>query len=140
VNSQNADLLYALAPNGERMVNEEIKRQISKDFDFLKSRLKGIILFGSYADDSCTARSDIDICLVAGERDVKEIFNMVLESDVTEKYDIKIFETLPVYMKAEVLENAVIIWAYDEPELSYYLYKNRRLVDDQLFARQKIPV
>lgn len=115
-----------------------MKWQISKDFDFLKSRLKGIILFGSYADESDTLRSDIDICLVAGKSDIKEIFNMVLESDVTEKYDIKIFETLPVYMKAEVLESAVIIWAYDEPELSYYLYKNRRLVDDQLFARQKI--
>lgn len=121
------------------MVSEEIKRQISKDFDFLKSSVKGIILFGSYADDSSTPRSDIDICLVAGESAVKEIFNRVLESDVTEKYDVKIFETLPVYMKAEVLGNAVIVWAYDEPELSYYLYKSRRLVDDQMFARQKIP-
>lgn len=120
------------------MVSEEIRRQISKDFDFLKIHLKGIILFGSYADDSGTARSDIDICLVGGKSAVKEIFNKVLESDVTEKYDIKIFEALPVYMKAEVLENAVVIWAYDEPELSYYLYKSRRLLNDLMFAREKI--
>jgi predicted nucleotidyltransferase len=115
-----------------------MKQQISKDFDFLKSHLKGIILFGSYADNSSTPRSDIDICLVAGKSDVKEIFNMVLESNATEKYDIKIYETLPVYMKAEVLGSAVIIWAQDETELSYYFYKSRRLLDDQLFSRRKI--
>jgi predicted nucleotidyltransferase len=120
------------------MVIDKMKQQISKDFDFLKSHLKGIILFGSYADNSSTSRSDIDICLVAGKSDVKEIFNMVLESNVTQKYDVKIFETLPVYMKAEVLGSAVIIWTQDETELSYYFYKIRRLVDDQLFARQKI--
>jgi hypothetical protein len=34
---------------------------------------------------------------------------MFLAEAVTEKYDIKIFETLPLYMKAEILENAVII-------------------------------
>ena len=81
------------------MVNDKMKQQISKDFDFLKSHLKGIILFGSYAENSSTPRSDIDICLVAGKSDVKEIFNN------------------------------------DETELSYYFYKNRRLIDDQLFAR-----
>jgi len=120
------------------MVEESLKRQISKDFDFLKSHLHGIILFGSYTDDSYTIRSDIDICLVAGGRNVKEIFNMFLAEDVTEKYDIKIFETLPLYMKAEVLENAVVVWADDEPELSYYFYGWRRLIDDQLLIRQKM--
>lgn len=119
------------------MVEEALKRQISKDFNFLKNYLCGIILFGSYADDNYTFRSDIDICLVAGRRDVKEIFNMFLAEDVTEKYDIKIFETLPLYMKAEVLENAVVVWADDEPEMSYYLYRWRRLIEDQLLIRQK---
>jgi len=120
------------------MVEEAMKRQISKDFNFLKSHLYGIILFGSYADDSYTIRSDIDICLVVGKRNVKEIFNMFLAEDVTEKYDIKIFEMLPLYMKAEVLENAVVIWADDEPEMSYYLYRWHRLIEDQFLIRQKM--
>jgi len=120
------------------MVEEEIKNRISQDFEFIKSHLQGIIMFGSYADDSYTIRSDIDICLVAGERNVTKIFNMFLTESVTEKYDIKIFETLPLYMKAEVIENAVIIWADDELELSYYLYKWRRLIEDQLTIRQKL--
>ena len=72
-----------------------------------------------------TICSDINICLVAGERSIKEIFNMFLAEPVTEKYDIKIFETLPLCLKAEVLENAVIIWMDDEFKLSYYLYKWR---------------
>ncbi|RZN36064.1 MAG: nucleotidyltransferase domain-containing protein [Methanosarcinales archaeon] len=120
------------------MVEETLKRQISEDFNFLKSHLQGILLFGSYTDDSYTIRSDIDICLVAGGKNVKEIFNMFLAEDVTEKYDIKIFETLPLYMKAEVLENAVVVWADDAPEMSYYLYRWRRLIDDQLRIRQQI--
>lgn len=124
--------------NGERMVEEAMKRRISRDFNFLKSHLYGIILFGSYADDSYTIRSDIDICLIAGRKNVKEIFNMFLAEDVTEKYDIKIFEMLPLYMKAEVLENAVIVWTDDEPEMSYYLYRWRRLIEDQLLIRQKM--
>ncbi|HIE31063.1 MAG TPA: hypothetical protein EYP67_01605 [Methanosarcinales archaeon] len=85
------------------MVEESLKRQISKDFDFLKSHLQGILLFGSYNDDSYTICSDMVICLVAGTRNVKEIFNMFLVENVTEKYDIKIFETLPLYMKEEVI-------------------------------------
>ncbi len=120
------------------MVKKSLKRQISEDFDFLKSHLHGIILFGSYTDNSYTIRSDIDICLVAGTRNVKEIFNMFLADAVTETYDIKIFETLPLYMKAEVLENAVVVWADDEPELSYYFYRWRRLIDDQLLIKQKM--
>nr|QNO46766.1 hypothetical protein DEIDBPHB_00015 [Methanosarcinales archaeon ANME-2c ERB4] len=120
------------------MVEESLKRQISEDFSFLKSRLLGIILFGSYMDDSYTIRSDIDVCLVVGGRNAKEIFNMFLAEDVTEKYDIKIFETLPRYMKAEVLENAVVVWADDDLEMSYYFYRWRRLIDDQLLIRQRM--
>ncbi len=67
------------------MVEETMKRQISQDFEFLKCHLQGILLFGSYTDDSYTIRSDVDICLVAGERSVKEIFNMFLAEGVTEK-------------------------------------------------------
>jgi len=63
---------------------------------------------------------------------------MFLAEDVTEKYDIKIFETLPLYMKAEVLENAVVVWVDDEPEMMYYLYRWRRLIEDQLHIRQKM--
>ena len=56
------------------MVEESLKKQISEDFDFLKSHLHGIILFGSYTDDSYTIRSEIDICLDAGKRNVKLTF------------------------------------------------------------------
>jgi predicted nucleotidyltransferase len=120
------------------MVTKAIIKKISQDLDFLKPQLLGIILFGSYANDSSTIRSDIDICLVVGHRDVKDIFNKVLESDVTEKYDIKIFEILPIYLKAEVMQKSVLIWAADEPELSYYLHHWNRIVYDQFIYRQKL--
>ncbi|NMG82942.1 MAG: hypothetical protein GIS02_01895 [Methanosarcinales archaeon] len=45
----------------------------------------------------------------------------ILPEAVTGKYDIKIFETLPLYMKAEIFENSVIIWTNNEFELSQSL-------------------
>jgi hypothetical protein len=41
-------------------------------------------------------------------------------------------------MKAEVLEDAVVVWADDEPELSYYLYRWRHLIEDRLLIRQQV--
>ena len=41
-------------------------------------------------------------------------------------------------MKAEVLENAVVVWVDDKPEMMYYLYRWRRLIEDQLHIRQKM--
>ena len=41
-------------------------------------------------------------------------------------------------MKAEVLENAVVVWVDDEPEMMYYLYRWRRLIEDNLLIRQKM--
>lgn len=72
------------------MVEEEMKERISKDFNHLKGKLLGVVLFGSYANYEYMIRSDIDICLVAHREDTKEIFKMVLESDVTEWYDTMI--------------------------------------------------
>ncbi len=49
-------------------------------------------------------------------------------------------ETLPLYLKAEVLENTVVVWADDEPEMSYYLYRWRRLIEDNFLIRQNMTV
>lgn len=122
------------------MAGKKIKDQILKDFDSFKGEVLGIILFGSQALNRGLERSDIDICLVAPEKDTKELFEKILESRVTESYDVKIFETLPLYMKGEVLESAKIVWATDKSELSYYFYKWRRLLNDQELAYKKLGI
>ena len=120
------------------MAGKKLLKQIEKDFSIFKSRVLGILLFGSVVKGDTTKRSDIDICLVVGNRNVKEVFDILLESNLTSKYDVKIFETLPLKLKGEILENNIEIWAKDEFELSYYLHKYRKIWEDQKLSLRKL--
>ncbi len=113
-------------------------KSIEKDFSGFKDRILGILLFGSRADGTQSKRSDIDVCLVAGKDNTNKLFGDVLKTDLTERYDIKIFELMPLKLKGSVLENYRIIWAKDRNELEYYLYKTARIWNDQKAALKKL--
>lgn len=89
----------------------------------------GILLFGSYATGEKTEASDIDICIVRPQNDrvLREINRML-----GGKYDLKVFESLPLYMQIEVINRHVIVYG-KEIELSEYFYKSRRLWSDAAF-------
>jgi predicted nucleotidyltransferase len=76
---------------------------IEKDFECVKEKTLGILLFGSRAEGMHHARSDIDVCLVAGDYDPGKLFQDVLKTNLTVKYDVKIFELLPLKMKGTIL-------------------------------------
>jgi len=42
----------------------EVASQLKDDFKEFEGRCMGILLFGSYADEEPTKRSDIDVCIV----------------------------------------------------------------------------
>lgn len=111
------------------------EKTIKDDFSFLKDDVLGILLYGSRLKREDTRRSDIDICIVAGEKDRVKILQKVWHHvDVSGKnYDVKIFEELPLYLKAEVIENHQIIYARDKGELFEYFYKFRKLWKDQRY-------
>jgi hypothetical protein len=46
-------------------------------------------------------------------------------------YDLKAFEELPLYLKAEVIERGVVLLSRDEPAMSEYLRTWRRIWADQ---------
>ncbi|MCE8423903.1 MAG: hypothetical protein J5U16_08250, partial [Candidatus Methanoperedens sp.] len=48
------------------------------------------------------------------------------------KYDIKIFEDLPLYVKMDVIENYRVIYG-DEPSISYYFYHFRKNWEDMRY-------
>ena len=50
------------------MVGKKLLKQIEKDFSIFKNKVLGILLFGSLARGDATERSDIDVCLVVGNR------------------------------------------------------------------------
>ena len=97
-----------------------------KDFEIFKDDVLGILLFGSRARREDVERSDIDICIV---RPVNDRVLTGIERTFGGKYDIKVFENLPLYIQIEIIRDHRILHG-DEIQLSEYFYKFRRLWED----------
>lgn len=112
------------------------KKSIEKDFSFLfeKKEVLAVLLYGSVVKGNETPRSDIDICVVAPEcKDraglLREVYGNL---DVyAKKYDIRIFEELPLYIKIHIILDHDVIHAKDIYDLYEYFYYFRKLWDDQ---------
>ena len=119
------------------MVEGEIIKKIENDFAFIKNHpeIIALILFGSYASGQETSRSDIDICLVVPNKNLYEIHKFISKNlnIEREKYDIRFFEELPLYIKADIIENGVIIFTEDRPSLFEYFYHYIKLWEDQKY-------
>ncbi|WP_297464379.1 nucleotidyltransferase domain-containing protein [Thermococcus sp.] len=102
-----------------------IIEQLRRDFRPFKDDCMGILLYGSYAKGEATKRSDVDICLVKPKPGTYE---RVLEK-LGGKYDVKVFEELPLYIQIDVIRNHRVIYG-DELELSEYFYRFRKLWKD----------
>ena len=102
--------------------------QLKEDFKDYEHSCMGIILFGSYATGDFTKRSDIDVCIV-NPKDKNVYFNILKK--LGGKYDLKIFEELPLYIQINIIKNfkGNVIYG-DELELSEYFYKFRKLWRD----------
>ena len=92
------------------------------DFEFIRDEVDGVLLFGSAAKGELTTRSDIDIALVRPS--TRRVLFSVFER-VGGKYDIKIFEDLPLHIKMDIINNHQVIIG-NEVELSYYFYRYRK--------------
>ncbi len=117
---------------------KNIKSVIEKDFAPLKGEVIGILMYGSRVTGTDHARSDIDVCLVAGVNDPSKLFKDLLVTNLTAKYDVKIFEMMPLKMKGSILDNHVVVWSGDEGELSLYLHKYARIWVDQKTSLKKL--
>ena len=97
-----------------------------KDFEIFKDDALGILLFGSRARLEDVERSDIDICIV---RPVSDEVLTGIERTFGGKYDIKVFENLPLYIQIEIIRDHRTLHG-DEIQLSEYFYRFRRLWAD----------
>lgn len=114
---------------------------LKKDFSFLfgSDDILAILLYGSAAVGDETPRSDIDICIVLPSRKyMKDILNEIYRKlDVfTKKYDVRIFEELPLYIQINIIESNKIIYSKDIYELYEYFYFIRKLWEDQMMRQQ----
>ncbi len=117
-------------------------KKLKKMPDF--GKVKFIFLFGSHVQDKENKFSDIDFAVYC-EGTEKERFNFRLKlmSKLPEKFDIRIFQDLPLYVRINVLKGEVIyaknekfvydkayetIKKFEDFKKCYYDYLERRPV------------
>lgn len=109
---------------------------IKNDFSFLfkNENILAILLYGSVLRGEESPRSDIDICIVAPfSKKKKDLINKINRNlDVfSKKYDIRLFEELPLYIQAQIIQAHQIIYVKDIYELFEYFYYFRKIWEEQ---------
>ena len=77
------------------------------DFD----KVEFVILYGSEARGEAWENSDIDLCVYYSAEDKKEMsrFRLRLLIELSrDKYDVQVFQLLPLYVRVEVLKGEVL--------------------------------
>jgi hypothetical protein len=88
-------------------------------------------LFGSEAEDRPITR-DVDVCVVAAEAKNKATLLLDVFSRIGSlRYDVWIFEELPLYMKAEVIRKHRVLWCRDFEKLYCYFADFMKIWRDQ---------
>ncbi len=124
------------------MARETLINQLKEDFQFVKKNpaILGVMLYGSHLTDDNTVRSDVDVCIIAPDYNLYEIYQFVmgnLKKHIND-YDIRFFEELPIHIMGEIIENGKVIITADEPALYEYFFPFRKEWEDQKFRLKQI--
>lgn len=116
---------------------EEMKRELLP----LKSYGRAVVLYGSVLTEHFVpGRSDIDVAVVTMKRkNNRSLMREVLGKVNPNKYDVRVFELLPLYIKAEVVKNYLVVYG-DEGEVGEYFYFWRKLCRDFERRRERVTV
>lgn len=102
--------------------------------DLKKLNKLWVVIYGSFLTDYFIPhRSDIDIAVITQKQDKESniaIWKKFL-GEFSEKYDIKIFELLPLNIKIEVIENYQVVFG-NPLEISEYFYHYRSIWKDTI--------
>ncbi len=104
-------------------------RQIRDDLAFLSGY--DAVIFGSYVTGDFREDSDIDIALITRIKDYDrnlDIFKSLI-GKAPPVYDLRLFELLPLKIKASVMNNYTVLYG-ELPDISEYFYYYRKLWDD----------
>jgi len=121
--------------NNKKIIEKTLRVILS---DKLKKDIDAVLLFGSFADNSFTKRSDIDICVVFNKNiSLKEsiLFRIRVSGEINEKVDIQVFNVLPQKIKKEVAKNHKVLYKninYDNLGFSIQYLK-----DSDYFSRME---
>lgn len=104
-----------------------MEQQIKKVVNIIKkdSDVIAIILFGSYLKNKKYAR-DVDMCVILkGKKDAKKFFKKRIEylSHIPNKFDIQIFQLLPLNVRISVLREGKILYSSNRSEIYSIAYE-----------------
>ncbi len=105
-------------------------------FDRIRVDLKSlanyeVVIFGSYVEGGFREGSDIDVAVITRRRDCEELirFQKELIGKFPPMYDVRVFELLPLRIKASIIENYRVLFG-DPLEISEYFYFWRKMWND----------
>lgn len=113
----------------QKSVDVILKDELSRD-------IKAILLFGSFADNSFTKNSDIDICVVFRDSILLKKateFRIRISGELPKKVDIQVFNVLPQKIKREIARNHKAL--YYEKDYDNIDFSIRYLKDEDYFIR-----
>ncbi len=104
--------------------------QIRENLKFLKGKYD-VVAYGSFVEGGMRPNSDIDIAVISHQTS-KEL-NIKLQEDLLGKfplkYEVRIFELLPIYIQISIIENYRVVYG-DLLEISEKFYQYRKKWDD----------
>ncbi|MFH1585349.1 MAG: nucleotidyltransferase domain-containing protein [archaeon] len=96
-----------------KLLNQKFRERIIND-----KKVLAVLIFGSYARKE--DYKDVDVCIVLDKKYLnKEMTSKRIDyhSDVSSKFDIQIFQQLPVYIRIKILKEGRIIFCKNEDRL-----------------------
>ncbi len=103
--------------------------------DLAKLKIYQVVIYGSFLSKYYIPhKSDIDIAIITHHQNKNK--NIMIWKDIlgefNEKYDVKVFELLPLYLKMEIIRNYQVLFG-DALEISEYFYHYRAIWKDMSF-------
>jgi uncharacterized protein len=124
---------------------EDVVAKVKSDLSFLHDPLRqpqvlGALLYGSCVRGEAWPGSDIDLCIVAPQAaDRAALWREFISHIRDSRYDVHIFELLPLHIKMAVIEEGLVVFSNDTLELYEYFYPFRREWEDQKHRQMVSP-
>ncbi len=92
--------------------------------DNVGRKVKAILLFGSRVSGYTTFRSDVDICVLFDDVSKNKAFEFQLRvsSKLPEIVDVRVFNTLPIWIKLEIARNHKVLYKTKEFDEDFWIY------------------
>ena len=109
-------------------MDKKLKEHLLEVLKDIIPYVRGILVYGSFIKGYADVRSDIDICVIEKEEiESKVLYDTILAVSANKRYDIVVFNAISWYLRGEILENNEVIYAEDDADLDFWLYKQLKI-------------